>query len=61
MESKFAVIENGIVVNLIVGVEPEVLAENPSRYVLYTDENPAIIGGSFDGQNFIPPQNQGNG
>lgn len=33
----FAVIENNTVVNIIVGVEPEVVAANPGKYIDYTD------------------------
>ena len=44
----FAVIENGIITNIIVGVEPEVVAANPTKYVEYTDANPAWIGGKYD-------------
>ena len=33
----FAVIEDNKVVNIIVGVEPEVVAANPSKYIDYTD------------------------
>ena len=51
----FAVIENGIVVNVIVGVEPEVVAANPTLYVEYTVEKPAGIGWSYDGKKFIDP------
>jgi hypothetical protein len=51
----FAVIENGIVTNIIVGVEDEVVAANPTKYVEYTAENPAGIGWTYDGTNFISP------
>jgi hypothetical protein len=33
----FAVIENNKVVNIIVGVEDDVLATNPDKYIEYTD------------------------
>jgi hypothetical protein len=33
----FAVIENNKVVNIIVGVEDEVVAANPGKYIEYTD------------------------
>jgi hypothetical protein len=33
----FAVIEDNRVVNIIVGVEPEVVAANPGKYIDYTD------------------------
>ena len=51
----FAVIENGIVTNVIVGVEDEVVAANPKKYVDYTDLKPAGIGWTYDGTNFIEP------
>ena len=50
MEKLFAVIENNKVVNVIVGVEPEVVAANPGKYVEYTDGwdyNNGIDGGEF--------------
>jgi len=37
MERVFAVIENNTVVNIIVGVEDEVVATNPGKYIEYTD------------------------
>ena len=46
----FAVIENNKVVNIIVGVEPEVVAANPNKYLDYTDGwdyNNGIDGGDF--------------
>ena len=46
----YAVIENNIVVNVIIGVEPEVLAANPNKYIDYTDGwnyNNGIDGGNF--------------
>jgi hypothetical protein len=48
MEKVFAVIENNKVVNIIVGVEDEVVAANPGNYVEYTngwDYNNGIDGG----------------
>lgn len=44
----FAVIENDVVVNIIVGVEPEVVAANPTKYVEYTNLKPAGIGWTYD-------------
>lgn len=47
---KFAVIENNKVVNIIVGVEDEVVAANPDKYIEYTngwDFNNGIDGGDF--------------
>jgi hypothetical protein len=48
----FAVIENSKVVNIIVGVEDEVLTANPDKYIEYTDgwNYPAGI----DGGEFFP-------
>jgi hypothetical protein len=46
----FAVIENNTVVNIIVGVEDEVIAANPTKYIEYTDGwdyNNGINGGVF--------------
>lgn len=37
MERVFAVIENNTVVNVIVGVEDEVVAANPGKYIECTD------------------------
>jgi hypothetical protein len=48
-ERSFAVVENGIVINIIVGVEDEVVAANPSRYIEYTPDAPAFIGDPFEG------------
>ena len=33
---KFAVIENNTVVNIVVGIEDEVVAANPGKYIEYT-------------------------
>jgi hypothetical protein len=54
----FAVVENGIVANIIVGVEPEVVAANPGLYVPYSDAKPARIGYTYDSirDAFIAPQ-----
>lgn len=46
----YAVIEDNKVTNIIVGVEPEVLAANPYKYIDYTDGwdyNNGIDGGDF--------------
>lgn len=37
MDKVFAVIEDNKVVNIIVGVEDEVVAANPGKYIDYTD------------------------
>ena len=50
MEKLFAVIENNTVVNIIVGVEDEVVAANPGKYIEYTngwDFQNGIDGGVF--------------
>lgn len=53
----FAVIENGIVENIIVADSKEI-AEEITGYtcISYTDEKPALIGGVYDGVDFIAPQ-----
>ena len=47
---KYAVIENNKVVNILIGVDPEVIEANPEIYIDYTDgwdyEN-GIDGGDF--------------
>ena len=46
----FAVIENNKVVNIIIGVEDEVVAANPGKYIEYTngwDYNNGIDGAEF--------------
>jgi hypothetical protein len=46
----FAVIENNKVVNIIVGVEDEVVTANPNKYIDYTDGwdyDNGIDGGDF--------------
>jgi hypothetical protein len=46
----FAVIEDNKVVNIIVGVEPEVVEANPDKYIDYTDGwdyDNGIDGGDF--------------
>lgn len=50
---KFAVIENNTVVNIVVGIEDEVVAANPGKYIEYTNgwEYPEGI----DGGIFFPP------
>jgi hypothetical protein len=53
MMKKFAVIENNKVVNIIVGVEDEVVAANPGKYVEYTDGNWDYNNG-IDGGVFFP-------
>ena len=50
---KFAVIENNKVVNIIVGVEDEVVAANPGKYLEYTDGNWDYNNG-IDCEDFFP-------
>jgi len=50
---KFAVIENNKVVNIIVGVEDEVVAAHPGKYIEYTDGNWDHSNG-IDGGDFFP-------
>ena len=50
MDRLFAVIENNKVINIIVGVEDEVVAANPGKYIEYTngwDFDNGIDGGNF--------------
>lgn len=54
MNRVFAVIENNKVVNIIVGVEEEVVLANPGKYIDYTngwDFDNGIDGGEF----FVKP------
>jgi hypothetical protein len=48
MLKTFAVLKDNLVVNVVVGVEPEVVEANPGLYVEYTEENPAGIGWTYD-------------
>lgn len=52
----YAVISNDLVVNVIVAESKE-LAEiaTGETCILSTDENPAYVGGTYDGVNFIAP------
>jgi hypothetical protein len=50
----FAVIENKKVINIIVGVEDEVLAANPDKYIEYTDGWKYPKG--IDGREFFPDE-----
>ena len=52
-ERFFAVIENGIVSNIIVGVEDKVVKANPSKYIEYTLENPLSIGETINPEPII--------
>jgi hypothetical protein len=52
MKRKFAVIENNKVVNIIIGVEDEVVAANPGKYLEYT--NGWDYDNGIDGGNFFP-------
>ena len=53
MERKFAVIEKKKVVNIVVGIEDEVVAANPDKYIEYTDGNWDFNNG-IDGGDFFP-------
>lgn len=52
----YAVVVDGIVTNTIVAESKELaeLATGETCF-LYTDDNPAFIGGSYDGVDFIAP------
>lgn len=54
--TKYAVIKENIVDNLIIAntLEDAELVTN-ANCIEYTDENPACIGWTWDGTNFIPP------
>jgi hypothetical protein len=54
----FAVIENNKVVNIVVGVEDEVLEANPEMFIEYTDGWKYPEG--IDGGNFFPVQAETN-
>jgi hypothetical protein len=54
--ANFAVIENGIVTNVIVATSKEVAKSVTGKdCVSYDDTNPAGIGWSYDGEKFIAP------
>jgi hypothetical protein len=50
----YAVIEDGKVVNIIVGVEAKVLKANPDKYIDYTDGWLYPVG--IDGGEFFPSE-----
>jgi hypothetical protein len=56
MERKFAVIENNKVINIIIGVEDEVVAANPEKYLEYTDGNWDFSNGIDGEEFFIKPE-----
>ena len=56
MQKKFAVIEKKKVVNIIVGVEDEVVAANPDKYIEYTDGNWDFTNGIDGGEFFTKPE-----
>lgn len=56
MQRTFAVIEKGIVANVIVGPTEEEIAANPGKYVEYSPTIPAGIGWTWDGTAFTPPR-----
>jgi len=52
----YAVIESGIVTNIIVANTKEIAEQVTGQTCIeYTDENPARIGYTYDGTNFIAP------
>jgi len=54
--ANFAVIENGIVTNIIVADSLAIAQEVTGKTcVEYTDDKPAGIGWSYDGTNFTAP------
>lgn len=56
-EKIFAVVENNKVVNIVVGVEPEVVSVNSGKYIEYT--NGWTYPEGIDGGNFFPePSNK---
>ena len=56
MEKKFAVIEKKKVVNIVIGVEDEVVAANPDKYIEYTDGNWDFNNGIDGGDFFVKPE-----
>jgi hypothetical protein len=52
----FAVIEDNKVVNIIVGVEDEVVAANPGKYIEYTNNNWDYNNGIDGGVYFPAPE-----
>lgn len=54
----FAVIENNKVINVVVGVEDEVLEANPEMFIEYTDGWKYPEG--IDGGDFFPVQTETN-
>lgn len=56
MSKKFAVLTNDIVSNVIIAETKEIAeAITGTTCVEYTDENPVLIGWSYDGTNFTAP------
>jgi len=55
MERKFAVIQNNKVINIIVGVEDEVVAANPDTYIEYIDGEWDFDNGIDGGEFFVKP------
>ena len=49
---KYAVIENNKVVNIVVGIEDEIVAANPDKYIAY--EYGDIMPEGIDGGDFFP-------
>jgi hypothetical protein len=56
--TKFAIVENNQVTNIIVADDAEIavaVSRAGSIAVEYTDENPAGIGWTYDGTKFVAP------
>lgn len=55
----FAVVFNNVVTNTIVCEERDIpeVPENGVSYIMYTEENPAVIGLTWDGEKFQQPEN----
>jgi hypothetical protein len=51
----FAVLENGTVKNIIVADTLEDAQSAGPEILEYTEEKPARIGWTWDGENFLPP------
>lgn len=67
MINNYAEVVDGVCINIIVA-DSDLVAENMSNLILYTDSNPAHIDGIYENGYFYPPQpfpswskdNQGN-
>jgi hypothetical protein len=60
--SKFAVVVNNIVENIIVAESKEVAEQATGQTCIeYTEENPAGIGWTYDGTTFVAPSEETSG